>query len=81
MYSVTAPQACWGPGAIAHRLRTDALASSRQYPNNAANPGTCDLPFHTIPAVADQLRHGRNDTANAVWVNSPSGVHVRNSGA
>ena len=76
MYSVTAPQACWGPGAIAHRLRTDALASSRQCPHNAANPGTCDLPFRTIPAVADQFRQGSKDTANAVWVYSPSGVQI-----
>src|ERR1039458_7040567 len=76
MYSVTGPQACWGPGAIAHRLRTDALAFSRQCPHNAANPGTRDLPFRTIPALADQFRHGRKGTANAVWVNSPSGVQI-----
>jgi hypothetical protein len=76
MYSVTVLRACCGPGACAHRLRTDALASSRQYPHNAANPGTCDLPFRTIPAVADQFRQGSKDTANAVWVNSPSGVQI-----
>src|ERR1017187_3246603 len=76
MYSVTAPQACWDPGAIAHRLRTDALVSSRQCPHNAANPGTRDLPFRTIPAVADQFRQGPKGTANAVWVNSPSGVQI-----
>jgi hypothetical protein len=76
MYSVTAPQACWNPGAIAHRLRKDALVSSRQCPHNAANPGTRDLPFRTIPAVADQFRQGSKGTANAVWVNSPSGVQI-----
>src|ERR1017187_7180953 len=76
MYSVTAPQACWDPGAIAHRLCTDALVSSRQSPHNAANPGTRDLPFRTIPAVADQFRQGSKGTANAVWVNSPSGVQI-----
>ena len=81
MYSGTAPQACWGPGACAHRLRTGALACSRQCPHNAANPGTRDLQKRTIPAVADQFRQGSKDTANAVWVYSPSGVHVRNSGA
>jgi hypothetical protein len=76
MYSVTVLRACCGPGACAHRLRTDALASSRQCPHNAANPGTRDLPFRTIPAVADQFRQGSKDTANAVWVYSPSGVQI-----
>src|ERR1022692_2195365 len=76
MYSVTVLRARSGPGAIAHRLRTDALASSRQCPHSAANPGTRDLPFRTIPAVADQFRQGSKGTANAVWVNSPSGVQI-----
>src|ERR1017187_7074696 len=76
MYSVTVLRACCGPGACAHRLRTDALASSRQCPHNAANPGTRDLLFRTIPAVADPFRQGSKDTANAVWVYSPPGVQI-----
>jgi hypothetical protein len=65
----------------AHRLRTDALPSLRQTRQIPARAKPCDLQKRTIPAVADQFRQGSKDTANAVWVYSPSGVHVRNSGA
>jgi hypothetical protein len=60
----------------AHRLRTDALPSLRRSRRNPARAMPCDLQKRTIPTVTDRSRHGRNDTANAVWVNSPSGVQI-----
>jgi len=64
------------PAPCAHTARTNALPALRQNRYIPARPQSCDLRTRAIPTVTRHSRHGRNDTANAVWVNSPSGVQI-----
>jgi hypothetical protein len=60
----------------AHRLRTDALASSRQGRHKPTCGKVSDLRPRTIPALRRRCRHDARGTANAVRVYSPSGVQI-----